>query len=133
MNPGVTNPALATRLAQDFAAAAPHLPGAVLSHERRRAAIDALSAQGLPTSRDENWKYLNLRTLDKVRFVPAIGQPQSPVTIADLPAPIRGYDRYTFLDGTYCAALSAPVERAGVLVRPLAASPGCRPIFGLRF
>ena len=57
--------ALATRIAEDFAAAA-HTP--IDLHRQR--AMHALAQSGLPTSRDENWKYVNLRPLEKVRFAP---------------------------------------------------------------
>ena len=60
--------ALATRIAAEHAAAAETLSTEVVSRERRRAAIETLAAEGLPTTRDENWKYANLRPLEKVRF-----------------------------------------------------------------
>jgi Fe-S cluster assembly protein SufD len=113
--------ALATRIAEDFAAASQQqatAPGA-FDPARRQRAMQALTEQGLPTSRDENWKYVNLRPLEKVRFVPPDGQPQSPLTIADLPAPIPGYARYTFVDGVFAAALSAPTAHAGVRVESM--------------
>ena len=85
---------LATRIAEEHAAAAASLPADVVSRERRRSAIDTLAAEGLPTTRDENWKYANLRPLDKVRFAPRVGAGattagSSPsVTLADLPAAV---------------------------------------------
>src|SRR6185312_2915906 len=96
--------ALATRIAAEHAAAAASLPSEVVSQERRRRAIDTLAAEGLPTSRDENWKYTNLRPLEKVRFAaPEVSAPTGPapgaqpsLTMADLPAAIEGYARYTF-------------------------------------
>ena len=66
--------ALATRIAEEHAAAATSLPAEVVSRERRRHAIETLAAEGLPSSRDENWKYANLRPLEKVRFAPATSQ-----------------------------------------------------------
>src|SRR6185437_4992295 len=63
--------ALATRISQEHASAAGTLPASVIDLERRRRALQALEAHGLPTSRDENWKYANLRPLEKVRFAPA--------------------------------------------------------------
>jgi len=115
--------ALATRIAAEHAAASASLPAQVVSPERRRNAIDTLSAEGLPTTRDENWKYANLRPLEKVRFIPpAVGaqaQGSATVTAADLPAPIGGYARYTFVDGVFAPALSAPVAKAGITVTSL--------------
>src|SRR6266404_4735723 len=106
--------ALATRIAEDFAAAAP-LPADV----QRQKALQVLLEKGLPTSRDENWKYVNLRPLEKVRFTAAAGEPQAPVTLQDLPAPVAHYSRYTFIDGVFAPALSAPTPNAGVLVNSM--------------
>jgi Fe-S cluster assembly protein SufD len=114
--------ALSTRIAAEHAAAAASLPAQVVSPERRRNAIDTLAAEGLPTSRDENWKYANLRPLEKVRFVPPAAGVQSgnaALTSADLPAPIGGYARYTFVDGVFAPGLSAPVAKAGITVTSL--------------
>jgi Fe-S cluster assembly protein SufD len=113
-----------TRIAEEYAAASASLPPDVVSRERRRSAIDALALHGLPTSRDENWKYANLRPLDKVRFVPVAGA-KTPVNVAlaDLPPQVSGYARYTFVDGLFSAALSAPAERAGISVTSLRSGP----------
>jgi Fe-S cluster assembly protein SufD len=119
--------ALATRIAEEHAAASASLPPEVVSRERRRNAIDTLTAEGLPTSRDENWKYTNLRPLEKVRFAPlAFDIPAGPgpgsqpgLKVADLPAGIEGYARYTFVDGVFAPALSTPVPRAGIVVTSL--------------
>jgi len=108
--------ALATRIAEDFAATA-HASGDL----QRQRAMQALTERGLPTSRDENWKYVNLRPLEKVRFAPPPGGPQSPVTTQDLPAPIAQYARYTFVDGVFAPNLSAPTQHGGVLVKSIKA------------
>jgi Fe-S cluster assembly protein SufD len=116
---------LATRIAEEHAAAAASLPADVVSRERRRSAIDTLAAEGLPTTRDENWKYANLRPLDKVRFAPRVGAGattagSSPsVTLADLPAAVEGYARYVFVDGAFAPALSSPVGKTGITVTSL--------------
>src|ERR1700704_6525433 len=108
---------LATRIAEDFAAAA-HAP----DDPQRRGAMQALAERGLPTSRDENWKYVNLRPLEKVRFAPAAGEPLAPVTAQDLPAPVAQYARYTFIDGVFAPTLSAPTTHAGVVVKSMRAA-----------
>ena len=116
---------LATRIADEHAAAAASLPADVVSRERRRSAIDTLAAEGLPTTRDENWKYANLRPLDKVRFAPRVGAGaattgSSPsVTLADLPAAVEGYARYVFVDGVFAPALSSPIGKTGITVTSL--------------
>jgi Fe-S cluster assembly protein SufD len=118
--------ALATRIAAEHAAAADSLSADVVSRERRRAAIETLSVEGLPTTRDENWKYANLRPLEKVKFAPpALGaQAGAGLTAADLPAAIAGYARYVFVDGVFAAALSAAVTKQGIAVRSLRESRG---------
>ena len=114
--------ALATRIAAEHAAAADTLPNSVVSRERRRAAIELLRTEGLPTSRDENWKYANLRPLEKVRFAPPPADASNVVSLSNLPVPIEGYARYTFVDGVLVPALCA----GGVAVTSLraGASPG---------
>jgi Fe-S cluster assembly protein SufD len=113
--------ALATRIAEDFAAAA------YASNDlQRQRAMQALTERGLPTSRDENWKYVNLRPLEKVRFAPPAGEPQSSVAAQDLPAPIAHYARYAFIDGVFAPALSAPTTNAGVLVTSMKAAAANR-------
>jgi Fe-S cluster assembly protein SufD len=123
--------ALSTRIAEEHAAASASLPAEVVSRERRRHAIDTLAAEGLPTSRDENWKYANLRPLEKVRFAPVTGSlpggSASNVTLADLPAAVEGYARYTFVDGVFAPALSAPVAKAGISVTSLRGAVGVAP------
>src|SRR3981081_3841965 len=114
--------ALATRIAEDFAAATPTANG-----QQRQRAMQALTQGGLPTSRDENWKYVNLRPLEKVRFAPPAGELQSPVAAQDLPAPIAHYARYSFIDGVFAPTLSAPTTNAGVLVKSMKAAPNSGP------
>ena len=116
---------LATRIAEQHAEAAASLPGDVVSRERRRSAIETLAVEGLPTTRDENWKYANLRPLDKVRFAPRVGAGAATagslpsVTPADLPSPVEGYSRYVFVDGVFALRLSSPVEKTGITVGTL--------------
>ena len=115
--------ALATRIAEEHAAAASSLPAEVVSRERRRHAIETLAAEGLPSSRDENWKYANLRPLEKVRFAPATAQAATSLEAADLPEAIQGYARYTFVDGVFVPGLSASVARKGISVQSLREHP----------
>jgi len=125
--------ALANRIAQEHALAAEALPETVVSRDRRRAAIEAIAARGLPTTRDENWKYANLRPLERVKFAPApaAGGPPVELQASDLPAPIAGYARYTFVDGVFAPELSQTVEHAGVAVRSMrVAPPTTNPDFG---
>ncbi len=118
--------ALATRISQEHASAAASLPASVISLERRRQALQALETYGLPTSRDENWKYANLRPLEKVRFAPAAHPGEAAHTLT-LPPPVAGYSRYTFVDGVFAPALSQPGGHAGVSVRSLRQRPVSTP------
>src|SRR2546430_3220152 len=99
---------LTARIVEEHANAVAALPPAGPTAARRRTALAALSAGGLPTSRDENWKYANLRPLERLRFVPAA--PAQPVAATDLPAAIPGFARYVFVDGAFAPALSAALR-----------------------
>jgi Fe-S cluster assembly protein SufD len=113
---------LSTRISQEHASTAGTLPASVISLDRRRSALQALQQQGLPTTRDENWKYANLRPLEKARFTPAAQSvsPEAASRVAALlPPPVAGYSRYTFVDGVLAPALSSPANRAGVSVQSL--------------
>jgi Fe-S cluster assembly protein SufD len=67
----------------------------------------------LPTNKDENWRYANLRPLAKAR-VEAIGAGDTPRPRIDLPAPLPGYERWVFVDGAFAADLSAPASQSSV-------------------
>ncbi len=112
---------LTARIVEEHASAAAALPPAGATAARRRTAIAALSASGLPTSRDENWKYANLRPLERLRFIPA--PPAPPLAATDLPAAIPGFARFVFVDGAFAPALSAALHSTAAAVTPLAAAP----------
>jgi Fe-S cluster assembly protein SufD len=61
----------------------------------------------LPTNRDENWRYANLRPLAKASPEPVAVAAHRPSGIA-LPAVLPGYERWVFVDGQFAAALSSP-------------------------
>lgn len=107
---GGTSPSLLERIAGEHAAVADALGGNAVSRARRRRALDALLAAGLPSSRDENWRYANLRALERVRFAPAsavrLGSAAPPTETtrallerAAVPAGVPGFARYLFIDG----------------------------------
>jgi Fe-S cluster assembly protein SufD len=112
---------LAKRIAEEHAAVAERLPSSVSNASQRRSAIATLVEQGLPASRDENWKYANLRPIDRMRFTPVPAQ--TPIDPRKLPPAIEGYTRFVFVDGVFSAALSgsaAPCE--GVSFRSMGAA-----------
>jgi Fe-S cluster assembly protein SufD len=123
---------LTARIAAEFAAAGfatagpadgglANAGGASADPQRQRA-LAALSDVGLPTSRDENWKYVNLRPLEKVRFAPPPTGARLAIAASDLPTAI-GKSRYVFVDGVFDAALSSVNAQSGVTVTTQAASP----------
>ena len=63
--------ALSRRVLDEYAAIRDTLPAGVVSAERRQEALQSLAAHGLPSSREENWRYTNLRPLERARFAPA--------------------------------------------------------------
>jgi Fe-S cluster assembly protein SufD len=97
--------ALTSRLASDLAESARSLPPAQANSARRRDAVAELEARGLPGARDENWKYANLRPLERARFTPAAAGAAVPDGSA-LPAALTRGARYVFVDGRYAADLS---------------------------
>ena len=60
----------------------------------------------LPTNKDENWRYANLRPLAKARpdAVIAVAAARTPIA---LPAPLPDYERWVFVDGRFESALSS--------------------------
>src|SRR5688572_6681175 len=119
---------LSDRIVQEHAAASGALSSSssVVSAERRRAALDALTAKGLPTTRDENWKYANLRPLERVKFAPAspaLLATRPNISASDLRPQVAGYARYVFVDGAFAADLSATGSPDGVTVSAAGAPP----------
>ncbi|HXW74104.1 MAG TPA: Fe-S cluster assembly protein SufD [Steroidobacteraceae bacterium] len=107
---------LTARILEDYDGAARRQPGGATP--RRRAAIEALAAAGLPTSRDENWKYASLRMLERQRFAPAaVAEPPHPP--AELPAPLTGAARYVFVDGVPLPSVSQPPLSGSAQLTPL--------------
>jgi Fe-S cluster assembly protein SufD len=88
----------------------------------RQRALERLLKSGLPSSRDENWRYANLRPLERVRFAP----PAPPDTTAQvtLPPAVAGFARYVFIDGVFAPSASgAAVTPSGVRIESLSAAP----------
>jgi Fe-S cluster assembly protein SufD len=83
------------------------------------AAAAALRAHGLPTRRDENWHYADLRSLESVaRFraqPPANGGAAQPLP---LPEPLAGYTRLVFVDGMLCNDWPLPGSTAVARLPP---------------
>jgi Fe-S cluster assembly protein SufD len=120
--------ALSKRVLDEYAAVRDSLPAGVVSPERRQEAIQTLAARGLPSTRDENWRYSNLRPLERARFVPAAAAPAPPPpsmpAASDLPPLLDGFARHTFVDGAFRPELSSPREQPGLTVLDLCRATG---------
>jgi Fe-S cluster assembly protein SufD len=102
--------------ADRFEAVAPSLPGHDLPwlRELRAEAIERVRQSGLPTTRNERWKYTNLKTLAAAAFEPAQST-ASPVLPDRLPS-IAGQIRIVFVNGQYRADLSTKTFPAGLSI-----------------
>lgn len=104
---------LLEQIKKEYAEVRATLPASVIDENRRNDAIEALGAQGLPATREENWRYTNLRVLERVRFVPVETAPEAP-PLPQIPA---GFLRYVFVDGILRS--SPPSAGSGITVRSL--------------
>ena len=100
-----------TRLKDEYGAVRETLPPGVVGTARRLEALEALCAQGLPVTREENWRYTDLRILEQARFAP-VDHPSA--TLPPLPQVPSGFARYVFVDGQLHSAAKSP---GGVAVR----------------
>ena len=80
----------------------------------RQAALERVRAAGLPSQRNERWKYTSLRALGARRFAlaesaPAVGI--DPAVLAGIEGP-----RLVFVNGAYVPGLSGPMTPDGVLM-----------------
>jgi Fe-S cluster assembly protein SufD len=78
----------------------------------------------LPTTRDENWKYANLRLLAGLCSDAPTATSAATLAAARsrLPERIEGYGRIVFVDGLFAASLSDAALPAGVATLPSAES-----------
>lgn len=67
----------------------------------------------LPTNRDENWRYANLRPLAKARVEDAQAPPGT--LRLEQPATLPGYQRWLFSDGHFAASDESPDSRVKLL------------------
>src|SRR5919108_6134242 len=100
--------------ADRFDAAAAVLPGRNLPWLRdlRAEAIDRVRQAGLPTIRNERWKYTNLKSLASATFEPAAVS-ESSVDADRLPS-IAGVCRIVFVNGRHRADLSTKTPPKGL-------------------
>ncbi len=124
----MSNP-LAVRIAEQHAHTLRALPPQLAGGARRRAAMEALAAVGLPGTRDDNWKYANLRTLERQNFTPALLNQTAAAANgpAGLPPRLPGFARYVFIDGNFAPAPSDPIEASAARITPLALTESAVP------
>lgn len=72
--------------------------------------MSALPVNQLPTNRDENWRYANLRGIGKAR-IEAVPTSDAPDLAVLLPAALAQHERWVFVDGRYSARLSTPAAQ----------------------
>lgn len=76
----------------------------------RLSAMKAFATQGVPTVRDENWRYSDIKSLRKRAFATA-----QQVELETLPeASVEGAQRIVFVNGHYSEALSDTIEHVTV-------------------
>lgn len=114
----MSTPAPATSPLARLGAAQARLPGGPAWAQWRAAALERLTALGLPTSRDDAWKYTSLRLLERRDLTPAATRPLGADALARLPVPAG--PRLVFVDGRYNAGLSDPTLPPGVEFTPFA-------------
>jgi Fe-S cluster assembly protein SufD len=64
----------------------------------------------LPTNKDENWRYANLRPLAKAKADAVAAGGAVPAVM--LPAALPDYERWVFVDGAFAPGLSAPAPNS---------------------
>jgi Fe-S cluster assembly protein SufD len=108
------------RIAAAHARVAPRLAGGADWAKRRRHALDALLARGLPDRRDENWKYLDHARVAEYALDAMPAAAADAARLAGLLLPLPGAHRVALVDGRYSPALSDPAP-PGLEVTDLAA------------
>jgi len=76
--------------------------------ERRRSALARFRELGLPTRRQENWRFTNLRALETTDYPPEAGEIAAPAANSPRTAEERGHDEAT--------ALAPTSKSAGLIV-----------------
>jgi Fe-S cluster assembly protein SufD len=101
------------RVMRDYDAVAARLPDAAVTRAARGRAMHELSRLGWPTTRDEQWRYTNLRAFERVaEFAPRVLARASGDTAAlELPPALPGFERLVYIDGVRdVAAARAPTQ-----------------------
>lgn len=95
------------RLQQDHAASAGQLPSSVVDAGQRMRALQRLAELGLPSLREEGWRYADLRALQTAVLAPAGHAAEARDAAALLPPALEGIARLVFVDGRFAPSLSS--------------------------
>jgi Fe-S cluster assembly protein SufD len=88
--------------------------------ERRRSALARFGELGLPTRRQENWRFTNLRALETTDYPPVIGETTLDEAALALYRLAGTFHRIVLVNGRFSAALSANgALPSGVYLAPL--------------
>ncbi|HTS88871.1 MAG TPA: Fe-S cluster assembly protein SufD [Gemmatimonadales bacterium] len=110
--------------AQDYQRVSPNGDGKAWLAELRRKALDRFEATGFPTTRDEDWKFVNLAPLTSRVFpAAATGMPLRPDDLAPYQFAIPGSRLLAFVNGRFEATLSDLTNLPdGLTIAPLASA-----------
>jgi Fe-S cluster assembly protein SufD len=96
---------------QEFRGLAAEQPGDAAARAARARAAERLAELGWPSSRDEQWRYTNLRAFERLGSFRPAGAAAAPPALS-VPASVPGFERLVYVDGRHSAgtrsALAAP-------------------------
>jgi Fe-S cluster assembly protein SufD len=118
----MSNAAYEQRLRDAVMDAAPLLNARLLPVSIRSGALNKALAAGLPQSRDDLWRYADLRFLASAALAPVAaesGDALAATVTALLPARLPGYTRLVFGDGRLIEAISDPCSALNAAAAPL--------------
>ena len=82
----------------------------------RRGARDQFAELGLPSSRQEEWRYTNVRPLAETTFEQPSGTPEiTRERVEEISFPVFACSLFVFVNGRYAPELSTPQALAGGL------------------
>jgi len=109
---------LKTRLITDFYARESVMNGEASSafHQKKRAALAEFDKLGFPTTRNEEWKYSNVKDLTSVLYNFNADSSITPADLEDLKIPSQEANILYFVNGHYKAELSVLVSSASQII-----------------
>ncbi|KAA6434154.1 Fe-S cluster assembly protein SufD [Dyadobacter flavalbus] len=109
---------LKTRLVTDFYARESVMNGEASSafHQKKRAALAEFDKLGFPTTRNEEWKYSNVKDLTSVLYNFNADSSITSADLEDLKIPSQEANILYFINGHYNAALSVFVSASSQII-----------------